>query len=223
MTMMTVKNLSLLIIKNWPGENAYTDYVIPNTYVPQVESALHHEGEIPDDLFQILDDESVNETHGLMLETLAESLEGILIIKTAKALGDLDFNGTDYRAAMRFYLLALQLEQIVKSSLDNPEKRGFLSSLWSIVKDIAHDLVCTALDSNGYCWTGSPDQSKDCPGLCGNGCCCWHSVCGDYCVHRFCLEHDRCCAKHGYISLQCAAAILDLPDVPCSQGYEVKC
>ena len=90
-------------------------------------------------------------------------------------------------------------------------------------KDIASDIFCTDLDSKGNCETGDPDESDDCLGLCGNGCCCWHWVCGDYCVHRFCLKHDICCDKYGYLSVHCAAVLLDLSDIPYSQAYDFKC
>ena len=224
LTMMTVNNVSLLVTKDWvgPDEMTYTDYVIPNFYVDRVNTAFD-KGEIPDELFQMLDREYINETCEDMLENLAVSTEGLLIIKAAKALGDLNINGTNYHTAMRFYLLALQLAKIVNSNIDNLEKRGFLSDLWDTVKDIASDIFCTDLDSNGYCRSEYPDESDKCLGLCGNGCCCWHWVCGDCCVHQFCREHDICCAKHGYLSMHCAAVLLDLPDIPCSQGYDFKC
>ena len=81
MTMMTVNDVSLLVMKDWiyPGETTYTDYVIPNVYVDQVGNAFDN-GEIPDKLFQILDREFVNEKREMMLENLAGSIEGLLII-----------------------------------------------------------------------------------------------------------------------------------------------
>ena len=107
--------------------------MIPNVYVDQVGNAFDN-GKIPDKLFQILDRELVNETHEMMLENLAGSIEGLLIIKAAKALGDFEINGTDYHTAMRFYLLALQLSKIVtESNNDNFERRGFWSGLWHII------------------------------------------------------------------------------------------
>ena len=34
-----------------------------------------------------------------------------------------------------------------------------------------------------------------CFGMCGPGCCCWKWVCKDSCAHRFCIDHDACCAE----------------------------
>ena len=77
MTMMTVNDMSLLVMKDWiyPDESTYIDYVIPNVYVDQVGNALDN-GKIPDKLFQILDREFVNETREMMLKNLAGSIEG---------------------------------------------------------------------------------------------------------------------------------------------------
>lgn len=56
-----------------------------------------------------------------------------------------------------------------------------------------------------------------CFGMCGMWCWCWPWVCGNCCLHRGCLEHDKCCQKHGYTSVYCFCPWVFGFD--CNHGY----
>ena len=212
MTMMTVNDTSFMVMKNQPDKAKYVDYFIPKAYIKLMESAIE-KGRMTTEIFQLLDSTTVNETRHHVLEGLATSQEGSLIIETAKALGDSHVYGDDYRTAARLYLLALQLENI-RNSLGLPQygpiahipgsrQKRVLSNPWD----------------NDQCQR-YPSRSNNCLGMCGPGCTCWRRFCKDCCFHQFCYDHDRCCAG-GYTTLSCAGVVRDILSFPsvCSQHY----
>ena len=209
MTMMTVNDTSFMIMKNQLGMAKYVDYFIPKAYINLMESAIK-KGRMTSELFQLLDSTTVNETRHRILEGLATSQEGSLIIEVAEALGDRHMYGDDYRTAARLYLLALQLENI-RNSLGQLQyghipwhrQKRVLSNPWD----------------NDQC-KRYPSRSNDCLGMCGPGCTCWRRFCKDCCFHQFCYDHDRCC-DGGYTTLSCAGVVRDIFSFPsvCSQHY----
>jgi hypothetical protein len=54
-----------------------------------------------------------------------------------------------------------------------------------------------------------PPQTSACIGMCGPGCSCWSSWCGDCCYHQLCADHDNCegysfwTGTHQFLYSQC--------------------
>jgi len=46
---------------------------------------------------------------------------------------------------------------------------------------------------------GREPRGSSCIGLCGPGCHCWPSICGDCCYHPGCAQHDRWCGRCGWL------------------------
>ena len=207
MTMMTLNSTSFLVMKNQLGQAKYIDYFIPKAYINLMESAME-KGRMSTELFQLLDSMTVNETRHLVLEGLAISQEGSLIIEAARALGESHVYGDDYCTAARFYLLALQLENIRNNrgqygaTADTPglrEKRAS-SNPWDndvngILVDPMTAWVCVVQDvhAGGFARTA---------------------------VFINCYDHDSCCTD-GYTTLSCAGVLRDIFSFPsvCSQHY----
>lgn len=212
MTMMTANDTSFMVMKNQLSKAKYVDYLIPKAYINLMESAIE-KGRMTSELFQLLDSTQVNETRHRVLEGLATSLEGSLIIEAAKALGDSHVYGDDYRTAARLYLLALQLENI-RNSLGELQYGSIEDTPGSRQKRVLYNPW-----DNDNCQR-YPSRSDDCLGMCGPGCTCWRRFCKDCCFHQFCYDHDRCC-DGGYATLSCAGVVRDILSFPsvCSQHY----
>jgi hypothetical protein len=43
--------------------------------------------------------------------------------------------------------------------------------------------------------------TQDCRGMCGPGCDCWSSVCGNCCWHQYCYDHDNCNDEVSFLSV----------------------
>ena len=219
MTMMGVKSTNFLVMENQPGQEKYMGYVIPNNLTNLMQSMMVGQGNMSNKVLQQLDNKTVDETRQSSLENLTSSQEALLIIEAAKALGNKGVQGSDYPSAMSFYQLALQLARDGKEVASNftlnkkvnkkpKKKRGFMCSN---VDDVC-ERCPFHYDNNDY--------SNNCFGLCGYGCSCWHFVCGDCCVHQFCLTHDQCCADNGFYSWVCMAVVWRQVGTSCSQSYD---
>ena len=215
MTMMGVNDTNFMVMENRPGRPKYDDYVIPKDSMDLMESIMMGQGEMSDEVLQHLDNKTVNETRQSVLNSLAMSQEGLLIIEAALALGNgLGVQGSEYPAVMRFYLLALRLAN---------------------ARDIIAEESSFTLDSKSLrnprqteCKNGAKCASDKCPfhkysndcfGMCGKGCSCWDFVCGDCCVHQYCLTHDQCCADEGFFSFACLSVAWRVLGSQCSQTY----
>lgn len=44
-------------------------------------------------------------------------------------------------------------------------------------------------------------RTDDCRGLCGPGCDCWSSLCGNCCWHQYCFDHDNCGDEISFLSV----------------------
>ena len=174
-----------------------------------MELIMTGDEKVTDDILDKLDNTTVNETRWSVLYNLAMSFKAVLIIEAARALGDHGIMGAEYPSVMSFYQFALHLANARENS--NTEDG-----------DVTH----SELDTRGYhyrpqravsCSNGATCPSDRCPynivarsgyrnncfGLCGYGCSCWSSVCGDCCVHEYCLTHDDCCSRNGFWSWSC--------------------
>ena len=220
MTMMGVKNATFLVMESKSGHKTYMDYVIPNTLTNLIQSMMVGQvNNMSTDIVQQLDNKTVAQTRQSSLQNLASSREAALIIEAAIALGEHGIQGTEYPAAMSFYQLALKLARAgkeVASSFTlntkvNKEPRKKRGVVCSNVDDVC-ERCPFQYDVNGY--------SNNCFGLCGYGCSCWHFVCGDCCLHQFCLTHDKCCADNGFHSWACMAVVWRQVGTSCSQSYD---
>ena len=202
MTMMGVNNTNFMIMEDQPGRPQYDDYIVPEAAMNTTMSVVMGEMKMSDEILKQLDNTTVNETRRHVLYTLAMSDEAILIIEAAQALGSLGVEGSQYPAAMRFYQFALQLAK-AKGSTEE-ESRLRLRNTKSITKrSRKRSVLCS---SNGETCASSACPSEDeCFGMCGKGCWCWDFVCGNCCVHRYCLTHDDCCSeeRRGFFSWSC--------------------
>ena len=83
-----------------------------------------------DDVLQMLDNKTVNETRQSMLYNLAMSYEATLIIEAAQALGDHGIMGMDYPSVMSFYQFALRLvvtRDMIAGATETKAKGSFSS------------------------------------------------------------------------------------------------
>ena len=219
MTMMGAKNATFLVMESKSGHKTYMDYVIPNTLTNLIQSMMVGQANMSTDVVQQLDNKTVAQMRQSSLQNLASSKEASLIIEAAIALGEHGIQGTEYPAAMSFYQLALKFARDGKEVASNftlnkkvskkpKKKRGVMCSN---VDDVC-EWCPFHYDKNDY--------SNNCFGLCGDGCSCWYFVCGDCCVHQFCLTHDQCCADNGFYSWACMSVVWRQVGTHCSQSYD---
>ena len=216
MTMMTAKNATFLVMESRPGHKRYVDYVIPKTLTNHMQSIMVGQGNMSDEILQWLDNKTVAQTRQSSLENLTFSQEALLIIEAAKVLGNHGVYGSEYPAAMSFYQLALKLAKAREAEASN----FTLNS--KVTKELRQKRGVMCSNVNAVC-EQCPFQhdNNDCFGLCGYGCDCWNFVCGDCCVHQFCLTHDRCCAERGFYSWACLSVTWrQVAYASCSQSYD---
>ena len=188
MTMMGVNDTNLLVMEhNQQNRINYDDYVIPRDGVKLMESMMAGNGKMTDDVLQMLDNKTVNETRQSVLYNLAMGYKAILIIEAAQALGDRKIMGMDYPSVMSFYQLALRLANARENEFEGED--GTDSELDT--REYQHRLKRATRCSNGDTCDWCPyrlvrgSYHNDCFGLCGYGCSCWSFVCGDCCVHQY--------------------------------------
>ena len=210
MTMMCVKNASFLVIENQPGSHKYVDFVIPNNRMDLMQSMIMGQRNMSEEDLQQLDNETVDETRQSSLENLALSQEALLIIEAAEAFDNRGIQGTEYPCVMNFYLLALTLAK----AREMRESNFTLDSTEHIPKRQLH--YSSGCQRYPFYYFGNR-----CFGLCGLRCWCLSSVCGDCCVHQFCLSHDRCCLRSGYHRWACWSVAWDFisGSIMCEQNY----
>ncbi len=159
----------------------------------------------------------LNETRQTSLENLALSQEGVLITEAAQALGSSGVIGTDYPAAMRFYLLALELAMI----RDSIEGTNRFDRDVTKISEQKRDTQCSEESVDEVC--AECPLGSDCSGLCGIGCRCSSLICGDCCFQTtFCRSYETCCEKDP-LSSSCISAIIfdtDSDEVDCTEEYD---
>ena len=230
MTMMGVNDTNFLVMElNQQNRINYDDYIIPRDAMNLMESIMTGSEKMTDDMLQKLDNKAVNETRQSVLYTLAMSYEATLIIEAAQALGDRGIMGMDYPSVMSFYQFALRLanarENVDTEGDDNEsdselDTRSYQHGRYRQQRAVR----CTsngARCASGWCpyvlRRGS--YRNDCFGLCGYGCRCWSFVCGDCCVHQYCLTHDDCCRRRGFWSWACLSVAWRVLGSRCSDSY----
>ena len=222
MTMMGVNNTDFLLMeRNQQDVIDYEDYVIPRDAKSLMETIMSGNGRMTDDVLQMLDNKTVNETRQSMLYNLAVSYEATLIIEAAQALGDRGIMGMDYPSVMSFYQFALRLAitRDVAGATENKAKYSFSSDSKGYHRQ-QRNVRCS---SNGAsCPAGRCPFRKydnDCFGMCGPGCTCWDIVCGDCCIHQYCRTHDQCCHDVGFYTLICFSVAFRRPFASCSDTF----
>ena len=223
MTMMGVSDTNFMVMeKNQQNRINYDEYVIPSYAMNLMESIMTGNGKMTDDVRQKLDNKTVNETRQFVLYNLAMSYEAVLIIEAAQALGDRGIMGMDYPSVMSFYQFALRLANIREISSATEYKAG--DSIASDSRGYQHrQRRAVRCSSNGATCQSDrcPFQqgSNDCFGMCGKRCSCWSFVCGDCCVHQYCLTHDQCCADRGFFTFACISAAVRRPFASCTDTF----
>ena len=86
MTMMGVNNTDFLLMeRNQQDHIDYEDYVGPRNVKSLMESIISGNGRMTNDVLQMLDNKTVNETRQSVLYNLAMSYEATLIIEAAQS------------------------------------------------------------------------------------------------------------------------------------------
>lgn len=222
MMTMTMGNTKFLTKMNEPGSGLpkYSDYVVPTALHDHVEAALSN-SHVSNVLIQYLDGRNSDKVRKEAVENLVLHGKADLIVDAAEALGNAGVMGTDSPAAQKFYVLAMRLKRIKDLLQSQVETNRYHPIPHSLAPRVYSRHPQKRASCSG-CTTGEcpyyGDRSKDCRGMCGKSCSCWAWVCGDCCVHKGCLEHDDCCERYGYFSIQC----LDAFSFSCS-GHGHSC
>ena len=69
------------------------------------------------------------------------------------------------------------------------------------------------------CPEGRQPLEPECLGMCGPGCSCWKSVCGDCCFQQGCYDHDICCREKA-MSSNCISPLKLLFEFSCASYAE---
>ena len=218
MMMFEVNDTAFLTVKNEQGPN--DEYVIPEAYTNDMESIMMGFEAMTNEMLDKMDNETVIEKSHNSLESLTMSPQASLIIEAALALGDTGLTGADSQAAMKFYIIALKLQN-ARDSVDPAQNmQSYSSKSESPRQKRSHLQNCRNNDAT--CRRGEcPFRrgSNDCFGMCGKGCWCWSFVCGDCCIHNYCLTHDDCCANAGFFTFKCFRVAFDKPFSRCSDNF----
>ena len=222
MTMMDVNNTDFLLMeRNQQDHIDYEDYVIPRNVKSLMESIISGNGRMTNDVLQMLDNKTVNETRQSVLYNLAMSYEATLIIEAAQALGDRGIMGMDYPSVMSFYQFALRLvaTRDIAGATETKAKDSFSSDSKGHQRQ-QRNVRCSsngAICSSDRCPFRKYDN--DCFGMCGPNCWCWKFVCGDCCIHQYCRTHDQCCHDVGFYTLTCFSVAVRKPFSSCSDTF----
>ena len=221
MTMMSVNHTNFMVMENHPqsSQTEYDDYIIPDYLMELARAIVTGETNMTDDIRNQLYNSTVEETRYYVLRNLAMSNEAVLIIEAAQAIGEKGIQGQDSKAAMKFYQLAMVITRArgnetghIDISMGTKKKRSTEQKT-----SLKRSILCSngaSCPSSNHCPSGS-----DCLGLCGKGCNCWRFVCGDCCVHNYCLTHDICCERKGFFSFPCLSVAWRLFGDECTDYY----
>ena len=138
-------------------------------------------------------DRSVGDTTRPFNETINDLLhmEEITLLEGAsREVGEQGVTGKNTPMLLPFHMFALKMTQLLDKSSQN-----FVTN--EQTKESVLSRKKRRYDCKKY------ENYRNCKGLCGPRCTCWRQVCGDCCFHRGCFDHDVCCARHGYLSVEC--------------------
>ena len=229
MTMVGVNDTNFMVMERDQQDSInFDDYVIPRDAMNLMESIMAGNGEMSDNILQKLDNKTVNETRQSTLYNLAMSYEAILIIEAAQALGDLGVMGSEYPSVMRFYQLALRLANSRESESQSdtedegdspaPDTKGYEPRQRRATYCSNVDATCSQCPYKLV--QKKKKYRNNCFGLCGYGCNCWSFVCGDCCLHQYCLTHDDCCRRKGFYSWPCLSVAWKVLGSKCTDNYK---
>ena len=198
---LTLGGTKFVTVMNQP------DFVVPAAFHNYIESALEQNHIMPIVTLQYFSTGNADMARKEAVDDLISRGEPDLIVEAAKALGDAGVMGPDSPAAQKFFVLAMRLEKIKKRLQNQAESNindHLPHSFFQSVSSESDGDTCAKMCTTGKCpYYG--DRSNYCEGMCGYQCNCWNFVCGDCCVHRGCLEHDKCCET--YWSFKCLVPI----------------
>ena len=206
MTMMSVNHTNFMVMESHTQQDShpeYDDYIIPNYLMELARSIVKGDTNMTNDIRNQFYNSTVEETRYSVLRNLAVSDEAVLIIKAAQAIGERGIQGHDSKAVMKFYQLAMIITKARGKEIGNidismgTQKKRSTEQKTSLKRSI----LCSngaSCPSSSQCPSGS-----ECFGQCGYECFCWRFVCGDCCVHNYCLTHDACCERRGFFSFAC--------------------
>ena len=173
------------------------DYIIPPSMSARAKEAV--ESPDPKKLERLVPDltEDTTANQEDVIDQLLAHPDTYLIIDAAVAMGNAEIIGTQYPAALPFYMLALQLAK--RSPESEVQVDSQLPSYRS--KRIVWWWQRTERCSNNgrRCRVGRCPRGSNCIGLCGRGCSCWWWVCFDCCWHWGCDRHDRWCRAGTFV------------------------
>lgn len=227
-TIMSVNSTDFMIVKNQQRDaikagSEYDDYIIPDEAMKgRMLSMIMSAGVKNHDILNRLHKEGIAETRQSVFRALAMSDEGKLIVQTAEALGyDHNIQGTAHPSIMKFYQVARKLAEIRGKEnaeigeFDHEraqEQQADRDGQEPGVQCESYDTICP---SEELCPYPEPKYDNPCFGLCGYSCNCWEFVCGDCCIHEYCLSHDHCCGMD-YWSWACIMT-------PFASGMMMEC
>lgn len=119
-----------------------------------------------------------------LFETLTASDTGLALVSLSTALGRRGLNGKAFPPLVFLHLLAMQIG--TTRGMPPPELPSDQAQLFLSESESCQSLI------------GDPNNDG-CYGMCGPGCSCWQSICGQCCCYDGCRSHDgtcRNCAWH---------------------------
>lgn len=229
MTIISINSTNFFIRKNdfgsFVNDSKYDDYIIPDELAMNMTmSMMNNEQEMGEDELKLLHKELIEETRHSVIYALAMSDEGKLIIEAAQALGyDHNMQGIEYPVIMKFYILALRIARIrndTKTMVPKPESNVNHTAKKQVRREVQCEAYDTTCPNKALCPYASSLYGNDCLGLCGYECHCWKFVCGDCCIHEYCLTHDRCCSVKKFLSWDCLSASWNKLISSCDDTYD---
>jgi hypothetical protein len=194
------------------------EYTVPNVITGHVEKVMKR-NHVTSKLLRTLNAESTNETKVSAFTELFARPESVTIIDLAHSLGAAGIRGNENPAALYFYGIARNLAML----------QGHLETANANMGQDGETGYLAPRRVGKRSWTGGRSSSgcsrnpigSECLGLCGRGCSCWASVCGDCCYHQKCYEHDICCGRNGYFHYTCLTFSFSRYD--CDIGHLYRC
>ncbi len=168
------------------------EYLVPERLHKHVDSALRNKWIMS--LLQKEFETNPIRSREAAISRLILSREANLVIEAAKAVGNRGIIGKDNPAAMRLYILAMRLQNLITPKQASSNENLDDERLQQFGQTMAHNKeYCTK--SKNYCEKGKCPGANSCEGMCGPSCSCWKWVCGNCCWNKMCYDHDQCCRK----------------------------
>ena len=200
------------------------EYVVPNHLHGYFRASIKHP-KVFDSLRKHLDKDAANETRSAAIGELLASEEAELVVHAARALGDRGVTGVESPAAMLFYVLAMRIHNLLDEKnpgMEEEEEEEEEGRARREVWNLEDNSWQFCQNSRHSCPVGNCPRGPECIGLCGRFCKCWKWVCGNCCVNRICLDHDKVCSRKGLISWCCLGimwTVVNNPTMQCTSPY----